>query len=196
MTIDIQKLIDEGEEISKTLVKKEIPQSGLYGDLYYKTIYTTPDEVKYQTWINSVRRVTLNNYSQESQEYKNINGIGLNPKNMAYMVGLLCSIKNIPLSTSQTKEPSINLSLNSTNINHNNNTQNQNLTIEVFIDIIKDELTGVQLKELNAILKNHKDEPETAKSKVVEKLKSFGSDLISNILANIITTPSVWSGFM
>ena len=32
-----------------------------------------------------------------------------------------------------------------------------------------------------------------AKSKILEKLKSFGGDVLSNVLANLITNPAIWS---
>ena len=60
---------------------------------------------------------------------------------------------------------------------------------------IFDELTGKQVKELQHIAKEEHD-PEKAKVKIWEKVKSFGADVLSNIVTNIITNPNVWCGLM
>ena len=71
-------------------------------------------------------------------------------------------------------------------------TQNQSQEINIFIDAIADELTGKQYKELKSIVQENPN-PEDSKQKIVDKLKSFGGDVLSNIVANIITNPSVWN---
>jgi hypothetical protein len=50
-------------------------------------------------------------------------------------------------------------------------------------------LTGSQLKEIINLSKN--SSIETAKSTIIAKLKSFGGDVLSNIVANIITNPTI-----
>ena len=52
-----------------------------------------------------------------------------------------------------------------------------------------DELTGKQLKDLKAALA---DEKSGKKGSLLEKIKSFGMDTLSNILANIVTNPAIW----
>ena len=71
-------------------------------------------------------------------------------------------------------------------------TQNQSQEINIFIDAIADELTGKQYKELKSIAQENPN-PENSKRKIAEKLKSFGGDVLSNIVANIVTNPSVWN---
>jgi hypothetical protein len=71
--------------------------------------------------------------------------------------------------------------------------QSQEQLLTVFFDSIKDEISGKQLKELKEIAKNEPD-PERAKPKIIEKIKSFGSDVCSNIIANIVTNPAIWTG--
>lgn len=36
---------------------------------------------------------------------------------------------------------------------------------------------------------------KTARERIIDKLKSFGSDVLSNIVANVITNPSIWAQF-
>lgn len=84
------------------------------------------------------------------------------------------------------------------NINvQQNNTQNQSTNISIqldfLIEILKDELKGAQIKELKSILESEQPQNEK-KISFIEKLKSFGSDVASNILANILTNPRVYEG--
>jgi hypothetical protein len=72
-----------------------------------------------------------------------------------------------------------------------NQTQNVKVDFNILLKDIKNELTGKQFGELENILKEN-DEPETKKNKIVDKLKSFGSDVATNIIANILTNPQLW----
>lgn len=85
----------------------------------------------------------------------------------------------------ESKNQGINISLN----------QNQNQTVNVNIiwETIKDELTGKQAKEIEEIV-NGNDEPESKKKKIFNKITSFGSDVASNIVAGILTNPSIYGG--
>jgi hypothetical protein len=72
-------------------------------------------------------------------------------------------------------------------------TQNQHQTVNInlIISALEDELTGTQMKEIKEIMKVH--EPvESKKKKISDKLKSFGSDVASNIISNILTNPGIW----
>lgn len=57
---------------------------------------------------------------------------------------------------------------------------------------IKDELNGKQRKELLAIAENAEN-PKEVHKRIVEKLKGFGIDISANIVANVLTNPTVWS---
>ncbi|GAO28330.1 hypothetical protein JCM15548_1413 [Geofilum rubicundum JCM 15548] len=73
-----------------------------------------------------------------------------------------------------------------------NNTQK--VVLNLFTEAIKDEISGKDYKELKEILKNYEKEPDKAKTKLIEKLKGFGSDILTNIVANIMTNPNFYSG--
>ena len=73
--------------------------------------------------------------------------------------------------------------------NSNTQSQQQDQTVDIFIEAIADELTGKQMKELKAALA---EEKRGAKGTLIEKVKSFGLDTLSNILANIVTNPAIW----
>ena len=75
--------------------------------------------------------------------------------------------------------------------------QTQEIAISIYLESIKDELTGRQMNEIKEILKEIKDikDISIAKPQVIEKLKSFGGDVLSNIIANIITNPTILASF-
>lgn len=76
------------------------------------------------------------------------------------------------------------------NINLTQN-QKQTVNINLLISALEDELTVSQLREVNELMKI--DEPISVKRiKIIDKIKSFGSEVASNILANILTNPNVW----
>ncbi|MBA4408428.1 MAG: hypothetical protein C0397_03275 [Odoribacter sp.] len=73
-----------------------------------------------------------------------------------------------------------------------NLSQQQSTSIELYIGLLKDAFTESQLDALSEIIKGEKNK-ETFKPKILEKLKEFGSDVSSNILASLISNPEVWS---
>ncbi len=89
--------------------------------------------------------------------------------------------------------------------NHNNEkkalniniTQNQSVkqkvSINIILEAIQHELSGKQLKELQHII-DENAEPSAKKKKLLNKLKEFGTDVASNILAGILTNPAIYGG--
>jgi hypothetical protein len=65
------------------------------------------------------------------------------------------------------------------------------LGINIILNLLREELTGKQYNELEAIAKSA-EEPKSKKAKILEKLASFGSDVASNVLATILTNPGIW----
>ena len=76
------------------------------------------------------------------------------------------------------------------NINLTQN-QNQTVNINLLITALEEQLTVSQFREINELMKND-DQKTEKKNKIINKLKSFGSDVASNILANILTNPNIW----
>lgn len=73
--------------------------------------------------------------------------------------------------------------------------QSQIVAVDLFLEAIKDEITGKQLKELKSIVQEEPN-PEKAKSRILDKVKSWGESISASIIANIITNPSIWSGLL
>jgi len=78
-----------------------------------------------------------------------------------------------------------------TNNNHQIQTTTVSISIEILLDVLKGELRASEIEELKEILTAQTD-PKVTKHKFIEKLKSFGENVSSNILANLVTNPSVW----
>lgn len=76
--------------------------------------------------------------------------------------------------------------------NRINVNQQQSVSIEFYIGLLKDSFSESQLKELKDIVKEANTK-ETLKPKILQKIKDFGSDLSSNILASLISNPEIWS---
>lgn len=83
----------------------------------------------------------------------------------------------------------INVSINQSNMQHQTTTVSIN--IEFILDILKGELRTSEIEELKEILESDQA-PKEKKKSFIEKIKSFGSDVASNILANLLTNPKVY----
>ncbi len=75
-------------------------------------------------------------------------------------------------------------------------TQSQNketkISLSLFIESIQNELTGGQLKELQAVISDNKTDLEEKRLKIIIMLKQFGSEVAPNILANVLSNPSLF----
>lgn len=76
-----------------------------------------------------------------------------------------------------------------------NLTQNQTTTVKlsVIIKSVQEGLNPDQFKELQDIISSDALAGEEKKKTIIEKLKSFGGDIVSNILANILTNPNLYN---
>lgn len=102
---------------------------------------------------------------------------------------------NFQVEELQDNKRKIIINTNINNTNHQTQEQLQESIISIFKRAISEDITGKQLNEIKTILEKYKAEPEKAHSEIFHKLKSFGSDVASNIVANIIANPSVWGVF-
>ena len=200
---ELEELIEEGESYNSLFEIKEleIPENVIWP--YDTYIYVLPEDTRddYNQWLEMCSYwVDLNNHSQ----FKNINEIikklqtDLSIDDNKKLIGKLRAMLKYP----QKKRPTMNENkkesqlANVFNINQTQNqsqeqSQSQKLLQEVFLEAIKDDLTGAQVKELRAILDEHKGDIEKAKPKLKDKLLSFGGNILSGIITNIMTNPAV-----
>lgn len=83
----------------------------------------------------------------------------------------------------------INLNVNQTNTQ--SQSTNVSIDLNIVLDVLESGLRDYEFEELKDIL-DSKEEPKEKKKKFVDKIKSFGADVSSNILANLLTNPMVF----
>jgi hypothetical protein len=125
-------------------------------------------------------------YRTGFQGGSNIEQIKAQAKQM--IIGLIKEIERFGLPEKNKTDKEHGVSINITQSLR----QDTKINLSLVIDAIQNELTGQQLKEVQQIIEEPKIETATKKAKILDKLKSFGSDVASNIIANILTNPSLF----
>ncbi len=159
------------------------------------------DSYSLEDWKNNAANLIIRIYGKNSVPEKQIENmefavnIGFNTDNVdnrklqaqELILGLIKEIKRFGLpELLVNKEEKLNI-----NITESQN-QETKVSLSIFIESIQEELTGGQLKELQALISDKKLDKEEKKSKIIIKLKQFGSDTATNILANVFTNPSLF----
>lgn len=181
----LDDLIIEGEMLTKTI--SFVPFEGYRSYDEYKT----SESERYQNWQSSVLRFIKTHHSSDLDEFREA-ATQISPDNHRKILGILRAIKLLP--TEPTKEvPGKPSPANNIHITNNQNNTNQ-INVNLFLEAIKDELTGKDLKEIKEILKGLEAEPTKTKNKLIEKIKGFGGNVLSNIVANILTNPAIYNG--
>lgn len=185
--ITLNQLIEEGTDIKNKITYINPPSSVIR---LYST-YRLADNSIYEIWKSKAIRFLsisfpndrcVNDFEEASKEFtKNRNS----PILFDRMLAILQACLEIPQIINDTK----NLEIIDKSINVNvsqKQSQQQSQSLDLFMDLIKDELTEKQYQEIQEIIKTEHNSA-LAKTKLVDKIKSFGVDITSNIIANIIT---------
>lgn len=194
MKDELQILIDEGEIFNGKFQK----QTG------YITYYILPSEydVKYKDWLENCRLWVKQNYTSEFEKITSIIRSIEFDKSQSLHDSMMSTLRAM-LKYPEKKKEVINKEIKPSTGNiiniHNNQTQSQEqrqtqkILQEVFIEAIKDELTGKQQKEIQTILEEHKDNIEEVKPKLLKKLSTFGINVLASIVGNILTNTEITS---
>jgi hypothetical protein len=75
--------------------------------------------------------------------------------------------------------------------NQQTQTTTVSINIDFIVEVLKGELRASEIEKLKEILESDLP-PKEKKKNFMEKIKSFGNDVASNILANILTNPAVY----
>ncbi len=177
--MDIDELITQGETLRASLKKVESRLMSWYE-------YT--NHGAFQEWVQKTTRFLHTHYRGDImiEEFEKIASQSPSPKGHDKLLAILKAFKEIPQTITTPKEVQ-NGGVVITN--SNSQSQNQQQAANIFLEAISDELTGKQVKELKAALA---DEKGGKKGSLIEKVKSFGLDTLSNIVANIVTNPAIW----
>lgn len=171
--------------------------------------YYYDDDTCYQKWLATTKRylgIAFPN-DKDIKEFDAVSSEKLSPQQQRKLLAILEAFSSLPsiipdarITEIKEKEGKGHNAINvTTNINNSNQqsqtqTQEQTLAVELFIEAIKDDLTGRQIKELKQVVNDADGDLQKARSGIIDKLKSFGSDVASNIVANLLTTPMIWGG--
>lgn len=162
-----------------------------------------------EAWKSQANNIIIRVYGQSSKQEESINKIkfrkyvslsmgadyvsgghnGKDCQNQARetIQGFIHDLENFGLPELKTdKKSGISISVNQ------NQSQSQSVALNIILDSIKDELSGSQVRQIEEII-NGNDKPDDKRKKIFDKIKSFGSDVASNVIANLLTNPALFS---
>lgn len=162
--------------------------------------YNYDDRENYQRWLAKAIRFININYPNDKyvQAFEQIAGQALTPQQQTALLTILEAIADLPTIIPQesnkdtNKQGKITVNTNISNTNTQSQSQEQSFAVSLFLDAIKDDLTGRQIKELKEIITVSGSDKEKTRNGIIKKLKSFGSNVAANIVSNILTNPAIW----
>jgi hypothetical protein len=135
--------------------------------------------------IKEIEKIQLQNiYQRNGPSRHNIETIKETGKSIFEACIAELEILGIPNQIYNGEKSGFNLTVNQ------NQENKQEIKLEVIVNELRDKLTGSQLSEIQTILDSEEKSVEK-KKKTFEKLKEFGIDTLSNIVAGILTNPSI-----
>lgn len=134
--------------------------------------YKFEDYQIFEIWKNSALRLLSSEFQDRSvkdfeEVVKKMNNTNY-PSSMDKLIGILVSCKAIPKIEQDLPNKEINHAPTINIHNTQNQSQSQEFAVNIFIEAIKDELTGKQVKEMKEIL-NKEGNTEKGKEKIIEK---------------------------
>lgn len=197
MGITLESLIQEHKE--------RLPYLHDIGDML--SYYEYPDMGAYHKWLAKTIRYIEIQYPNDKYvvEFCEVSKQNIYPDQQRKLLAILEAFAVLPTvildkRTEQVTEKkgkgkdAINVITTINNSNSQSQHQEQSLAFDLFIDAIKDDLTGRQIKELKAVVEEVDNDLQKARPGIIAKLKEFGTDVASNIVANILTNPMIWTG--
>lgn len=187
--ITLDTLIKEHElRINNLRYMPDPPQC--FGLAYY---YYNDDNA-YKLWLAKAKRYIGIYFSNDKSvtEFETISKNDITPGQQRSLLAILKALAVLPTvvpeyhdiqnneKNSTEKEP-INVTINNSNSQTQN--QEQSFAAELFLEAIRDDLTGRQIKELKGVVAEADNDLEKARPGIIKKLKSFGADVASNIVA-------------
>ena len=193
MSITLEELIQEHKERIKIL---------RYHREAFIPYYDYENMEAYHLWVEKTKRYIRQNFSNDPaiKEFETLSSKEVEPEQQRRLGAIIEAFAIIPASELQKRTKSskkevgegVNITINNTNSQSQN--QEQSMAVELFIEAIKDDLTGRQIKELKSVVAEADNDLQKARSGILAKLKEFGADVASNIVANLLTNPMIWCG--
>lgn len=200
--ITLESLIQEHKDRISLLKYKPDPP-----DCWGFSYYFYDDSESYQKWLATTKRFISIKYPNDKDvnEFDAISKEELGPEQQKRLLAILEAFAVLPTvipdnRTTQVTEKkgkgkdAINVITTINNSNSQSQSQEQSMAVELFIEAIKDDLTGRQIKELKSVVAEADNDLQKARPSIIAKLKEFGTDVASNIVANLLTNPMIWGG--
>lgn len=191
--ITLESLIQEHKDRIKTI---------RYNREAFIPYYDYNNMDSYHLWVEKTKRYMRQNFSGDPaiNEFETLSSKEVEPEQQRRLGAIIEAFSIIPASELQKRtKPSkkevgkgVNITINNTN--SQSQSQEQSLAVELFIEAIKDDLTGRQIKELKSVVAEADNDLQKARPGILAKLKEFGADVASNIVANLLTNPMIWGG--
>ena len=189
---ELQNIIEEFEKLRPCL--REHGTVGNFNRYHYS--YGEREE-EYLLWLAKTQRfleITFPNDKHVLEFLEVSNNQELSPTQQKVLVVILKAFLEYPTVVPNRLEQKQNsITIQNTNTNTQSQCQEQSLAIHLFIEAIKDNLTGRQIKELKEIVAEENNNLQKARPNILAKLKEFGVDILSNVVANILTNPTIWT---
>lgn len=200
--ITLDSLIQEHKYLIDKIKYKPNP-TGCLGLAYY--YFEDEDSSAYQSWLARAKRYLGIQFGNDRDvtEFETISKKNLSPNQQRKLSAILEAFSSFPtvipniqtsIEEKDSNRETINVTTTVNNSNSQSQSQQQSIAIDLFLEAIKDDLTGRQIKELKAVVAEADNDLKKARPRIIEKLKSFGTDVASNIVANILTNPAIWEG--
>ena len=163
--------------------------------------YYYQNQQNYENWLARTRRYLSIHFTNDKQtlEFDSISRNQLSRVQQEKMLAILEALTLLPVviptaqfDTQNNIKDKMSITINNTNSQSQN--QEQSIAVQLFIEAIKDDLTGRQIKELKSVVEEADNDLKKARPCILTKLKEFGADVASNIVANILTNPMIWGG--
>ena len=190
--IELQNIIEEFEKLRPCL--REHGPVGNFNLYHYS--YGEREE-EYLLWLAKTQRfleITFPNDKHVLEFLEVSNNQELSPTQQKVLVVILKAFLEYPTVVPNRLEQKQNsITIQNINTNAQSQSQKQSLEIHLLIEAIKDNLTGRQIKELKEIVAEADNDLQKACPNILAKLKEFGVDVVSNVVANILTNPTIWT---
>jgi Fe2+ transport system protein B len=139
--------------------------------------------------IAQIEKIKLNRHDVRNTGVEAYNISSIKNEGTEILTAAIIELETLglPPESDEKNDNKINLTI----IQNQEQEQNQRIKLNIIIDAFQEELTGKQLKELQEIIDSESDN-KTKKLNIIEKLKTFGSDILTNIVASILTNPNIY----
>jgi Fe2+ transport system protein B len=139
--------------------------------------------------IAQIEKIKLNRHDVRNTGVEAYNISSIKNEGTEILTAAIIELETLglPPESDEKNDNKINLTI----IQNQEQEQTQRIKLNIIIDAFQEELTGKQLKELQEIIDSESDN-KTKKLNIIEKLKTFGSDILTNIVASILTNPNIY----